>query len=294
MQNIIKLKNKKHFKTLFVSIFVAASLISWVGIKIYDSHYVSTDDAYVNANVVQIAPQISGMVIQTMINDNQYVKQNQQLFAIDPKPFKIAVAKAEAQLAINQAALINARTKSDRINRLAQKQLISSQERDNVRTNLETAESSVKLAQATLEQAKLNLSWANITAPASGWITNLRLRTGDLVTVNQPLFALISDGEFWIDANFKETQLLAIKPGQTATIKVDMYPNFVFQGVVESISGGTGSAFSLLPPQNATGNWVKVTQRVPVRIRVLNPDHKYPLRIGTSASVSVSLQKFYR
>ena len=114
-------------------------------------------------------------------------------------------------------------------------------------------------------------------------VTNVNANVGDIVAANQPLFALISDEKFWADANFKETQLESVKPGQTVTVVTDLYPKHTFNGVVESISGGTGAAFSLLPPQNASGNWVKITQRIPVRVRVLNPDHKFPLRIGISA-----------
>jgi membrane fusion protein, multidrug efflux system len=112
-----------------------------------------------------------------------------------------------------------------------------------------------------------------------------------VITAYQPIFALISDESFWADTNFKETEMEKIRPGQAAKIEVDMYPGHVFNGVVESISGGAGAAFSLLPPQNATGNWVKVTQRVPVRIQILNPDPRYPLRIGTSALVTVKLHQ---
>lgn len=101
------------------------------------------------------------------------------------------------------------------------------------------------------------------------------------------LFTIISDEEYWVDANFKETELDRVHPGQHAQIVVDMYRHHPFEGAVQSLSGGSGSAFSLLPAQNATGNWVKVTQRVPVRIRVLNPDPAFPLRIGTTASVHV-------
>lgn len=279
-------------KTFVITGFLAISALGWLGIKTYDHYYVSTDDAYVNANVVNIAPRVSGKVVKTLVSDNQYVHANDMLFKLDQDPFTIAEKKAAAQLAINQSSLVNAKAKADRIDRLALKQFVSPQNRDNARTNLETAASSVKLAAANLDQAKLNMSWTDVAAPTSGWVTNVHLRDGDLVTANQPLFALISDGDFWINANFKETQLVEIKPGQRATIKVDMYPGRTFEGVVESISGGTGTAFSLLPPQNATGNWVKVTQRVPVRIRVLNPDPKHPLRIGTSATVTISLQRY--
>jgi membrane fusion protein (multidrug efflux system) len=120
----------------------------------------------------------------------------------------------------------------------------------------------------------------------------MTLRVGDSVMANQPLFALVSEQKFWVDANFKEDQLENIEIDQKADIKVDMYPNHHFVGIVESFSSGTGNAFSLLPPENATGNWVKVTQRVPVRIKIINYDPKYPLRVGTSATVSISVNLF--
>ena len=116
---------------------------------------------------------------------------------------------------------------------------------------------------------------------------SLSLRPGNTVQPGAPLFVVIGDQDYWVDANFKETELKEIRPGQKATIKSDVYPDHPFHGVVQSLSGGSGTAFSLLPAQNATGNWVKVTQRVPVRIRVEDPDPQHPLRIGTTATVKV-------
>ncbi len=124
-------------------------------------------------------------------------------------------------------------------------------------------------------------------APTAGLGANLTLQPGNTVQPGVPLFVVISDNEFWVDANFKETQLKEIRTGQHAQVTVDMYPDHPFRGTVQSLAGGSGTAFSLLPPQNATGNWVKVTQRVPVRIRVEDPDPQHPLRIGTSATVDV-------
>jgi membrane fusion protein (multidrug efflux system) len=148
---------------------------------------------------------------------------------------------------------------------------------------------SVRAAVAKLDQAKLDLEHTRIFAPASGWLANFGLRPGSTVQVGFVLFAIISDEEYWVDANFKETELARIRPGQHATIRVDMYRDREFRGVVESLSVGSGAAFSLLPAQNATGNWVKVTQRVPVRIRVIDPDAKHPLRVGTTATVRVAV-----
>lgn len=289
-----QLTKSKHFKSRLIAAFFILSALFWFGMKIYGYFYISTDNAYVNANVVQIAPRITGQVTHLFVVNNQFVQKGERLFEIDPVPFQNALAKAQAQYAISKAALINAEATAARTVTLAKQKFVSTQEKDNVTTVLETAQASLNLAKATLDQAQLDYSWTTVTAPSSGWVTNVSLRPGDVVAANQPLFALISDGEFWVDANFKETELEDIRADQRAVIHIDMYPGVTFKGVVRSISGGTGSAFSLLPPQNATGNWVKITQRIPVRIRILNPDPAYPLRIGTSASVRISLRSSYQ
>ncbi|HET9122510.1 MAG TPA: HlyD family secretion protein [Acidiferrobacteraceae bacterium] len=149
----------------------------------------------------------------------------------------------------------------------------------------------VQAAQAALKLALLERSYTTVRAPAAGVVSALTLRPGSYVTAGSPLFALIEQNQFWVDANFKETDLAQLRVGQPARISVDMYPDVTFRGVVQSLGGAAGTAFSLLPPENATGNWVKVTQRVPVRIRILRPRARYPLRIGTSASVTVRIRR---
>lgn len=293
MKNWRILVNKKNIKKTIIFAFLAVSLVIYLGMKTYDFFYVSTDDAYVNANVVQIAPRITGQIVALYVTNNQYVHKGDKLFDIGDESYKAAMTKALAQYQISVANLANARNLTMRSNTLAQNKYVSQQENENVRTALETAEANMNLAKATLDQANLDLGWTHVTAPASGWVTNVSLQVGDVVGANQSLFALISDSQFWVDANFKETELSEIKPGQYAAIYVDMYPDHKFAGKVQSISGGTGSAFSLLPPQNATGNWVKVTQRIPVRVLVMKTDPEYPLRIGTSANVRISLHSQY-
>lgn len=290
MNAVHKITQTKNFKKNAVIIFFALSAVIWLGTKIYNYFYVSTDDAYVNANVVQIAPRVTGAVSQLFIKNNQYVKAGEPLFEIDKVPFEVAINSAKAELALSMAALENAAITQKRTSSLVQRRFLSAQDGDNALANLKTAQAKVEHAKAMLEQANLNLSYTHILAPSSGWVTNVTLRVGDMVPANQPLFVLISDHEFWADANFKETEMADIHPGQAASIMTDLYPNHPFRGVVESISGGAGAAFSLLPPQNATGNWVKVTQRIPVRIHILNPDPKYPLRIGISSTVTVNLR----
>lgn len=284
----------KNFKKTIIIIFFGMSAVVWLGFWIYRHYAVSTDNAYLNANIVQISPRITGKVVDLYVSNNQYVKKGQPLFDIDPEPFALAVNSAQAQLALSNAELDNASLAKNRILALVAKKFESAQDGDNAIANYKTAAAKVQQAKAMLDQANLNLAYTKIKSPSSGWVTNVTVTVGDIVPANQPLFALISDEVFWVDANFRETELASIKPGQAAVIVTDLYPGHPFKGIVESISGGTGAAFSLLPPQNATGNWVKITQRIPVRVRVLNPDPHFPLRIGISANVTVKLHNMLK
>lgn len=147
---------------------------------------------------------------------------------------------------------------------------------------------SVLQAQADLDKARLNLSYATITAPDDGIVTKVeQLQVGDAINVGSPVFALISSRDVWIEANYKESQLTHMRAGQPATVKIDTYPGKTFEAKVASIAPGTGSQFSALPPENATGNWVKVVQRLPVRLELKDADPKLPLHTGLSATVDV-------
>ena len=296
------------------------------------SLYVATDNAYVQANQVEVAAQVTGTVTAVHVRDQQAVRTGDALLDIDARNFEIAldraraqlelarqsasqesagVASAEAVLAQRRAEASNARATWERNQQLMKSGFLSPQGAENARTQVATADAAVKAAEAgvaqarsalgrsgdenaavqaaaaAVKQAELDLERTHVTAPTNGVIANLSLRPGNTVSPNVPLFVLISDQEFWVDANFKETQLKEIRVGQKATIHSDVYPDHPFHGVVQSLSAGSGAAFSLLPAQNATGNWVKVTQRVPVRIKVEDPDPQHPLRIGTTASVRV-------
>jgi len=283
--------SQKHFKKIVIGSLILLTIIAILAYWIYTLYYVSTDDSYVNANVVQISSQVSGQVAQLNVENNQAVKKDDVLLVLDQKPFIDEVNTSKAQLAIDQAKLVDQKLTQARIQTLFAEGNVSAQDNDNAVANLNSAVAAVQLSQARLDEAELNLQYATITAPVSGWVSNVTVRIGDVITKGQPLFALISNEEFWIDANFKEKDLEYIKVGQPAEITVDMYPGHIFKGVVESISGASGAAFSLLPPQNATGNWVKVTQRVPVRVRVTDTDPNFPLRVGTSANVTISIGK---
>jgi membrane fusion protein (multidrug efflux system) len=262
---------KKSKKLTWIIFFLLMILVA-VGVTfyvVYSERYPSTDDSYVQAHVVNIAPQVSGSVNTVLVKNQQFVKKGQLLFTIDPRPFQYAVAN-------NQAALQLAQEQATRIIPLVKAGQVARSEGD-------TIQAQVQEAQAALNQAQYNLAQATITAPADGTLANFSVRVGDSVSQGISLFALVEQSEFWVDANFKETDLKRIRVGQSATINIDMYPNYIFKGVVESLNPGSGTEFSLLPPENATGNWVKVTQRVPVRILITNTDPRYPLLVGTSA-----------
>lgn len=146
----------------------------------------------------------------------------------------------------------------------------------------------VQQAQAALDRAQLNLSYTVVKAPEDGVVTRVdQLQAGDYINAATPVFALVATHRLWVEANFKETALTHMRPGQPATVTVDTYPGKVFQARVATLSPGTGSSFSLLPAENATGNWVKVVQRLPVRIAIDNPDPSRPLHAGLSASIEV-------
>jgi membrane fusion protein (multidrug efflux system) len=221
------------------------------------------------------------------------------------------VGAAQAGVESARVALDNANAQLKRAEDLVAQKFLSQQALDDARAKARTGEASLAAAQAKLErarqaaaggiaaspdvlearaeiaQAELDLERTRIVAPADGRITSFSLVAGTSVAANAPVAALIVDGRWWVDANFKETQLAGIAPGQRAEIAIDMIPGRVFHGQVDSLSGGTGTAFSLLPPQNATGNWVKVTQRVPVRVRIVDADPATPLRVGATATVTI-------
>ncbi len=227
--------------------------------------YPSTDNAYVQANVVRIAPLVSGPVIEVKVQDNARVAAGDELLRIDPAPYQAALDAAQARLDLAQ---------------LQQKGAGGGAQGA-------TAKANTDQAQAAVTKAKLDLDNATIKAPVAGTIGNVRIRPGALAQAGASLFPLVDTGQWWVDANFKETELARIAPGQEATVTLDIDPSHVLKGKVESISPASGTAFSLLPAENASGNWVKVPQRFSVRISLDAPPADVPMRVGASASVTV-------
>jgi membrane fusion protein (multidrug efflux system) len=295
--------------------------------------YVSTDNAYVQEDMVSVAPEITGVVSAVYVNENQRVHRGDLLFKIDPRPFQIALDNANAQLAaaqvqVNQLTTRSAGTEADiegaranlaysqrefaRFAALLERGFTTRAEySDNLhaveeaRTRLANAEAAQASARSALagggrtnqpaiqqamvarDQALLNLSRTEVRAPSDGIATQLdRLQVGAAAVSGVPFVTIVRSGTTYVEANYKETDLANMYVGQTADITVDAYPGVHVHGRVASIGAGTGAQFSILPPQNATGNWVKVTQRVPVRIAIEGTPGR-PMIAGLSVDVSV-------
>jgi len=282
-------------KSLFrrPGVIVAAAALAILGISygafamFHSFTHETTDDAFIDVHMVSVAPKVAGHVAVVPVDDNQLVKKGDVLVEIDPRDFQVALAQAKANLAKDKATQIQAELNEKRALDLFSRKVISTQERD---TNVATAESSrasVQADEAAVDQAELNLGYTKVKAPIDGYVTKEAVAIGDYLQVGQTLMALVPP-RVWIIANFKETQLRSMRPGQPVTISVDAYAGLKLHGRVDSIQAGSGAAFSLLPPENATGNYVKVVQRVPVKI-VLDEQQQMQRVLGPGMSVVPSV-----
>jgi membrane fusion protein, multidrug efflux system len=253
----------------------------------------STDDAFVDTHVVSLAPKVAGRVSAVHVRDNQAVKKDEVLVELDPRDYQVALEQAKANLAKDKATETTAVANEQRARSLFGNKVISAQERDATVAAAESSRGNVQADTAAVQQAELNLAYTKIKAPMDGYVTNKKVATGDYLQVGQTLMALVPP-RVWVTANFKETQLRNMRPGQPATISVDAYPGLKLRGHIDSIQAGSGAAFSLLPPENATGNYVKVVQRVPVKIVFdEKPDAQHVLGPGMSVVPDVQVATGY-
>jgi membrane fusion protein, multidrug efflux system len=301
-------------------------------------YYQSTDDAYVNGNVVQITPQISGTVISIGADDTQFVKAGQPLVRLDQADAKVALDQAEAQLAktvrevrnlfattgqlqaavdVRQTDLAAARNDLGRREQLGKSGAVSGEELQHARDAVMAAQGSLQAAQqqlianraridhttledhpevrnaaAVVRNAYLNYARTDLPAPVSGFVARRNVQLGQRVGPGAALMAVVPLDEVWVDANFKEPQMAGMRLGQPVTLTADLYGNSVrYHGKVAGFGAGTGSAFSLLPAQNATGNWIKIVQRVPVRVALDRRElAAHPLQIGLTMKAEVDVR----
>jgi len=313
-----------------VVVAVAASYIYLTG-----GRFVSTDNAYIQADKVVISAEVSGSVVAVMVEENDYVAKDTPLFKIDDRSYKIALQQAEArlqevladirmqkvryrqklnELELAQSDIDFAKKEYTRQTTLDSNQAVAKAQLDDARHNFTVSQfrraiiknemeqilarlegdpeisdahlAGYRLAQAVVEKASLDLERTVVLAPFDGRVSKVP-QAGKHVDPGTSVMSLIAETSFWIEANLKETALTRVQPGQKVSIEIDTYPDQTFAGTVQSISPGTGSEYSIIPAQNATGNWVKVVQRIPVRISVEENSKDQLLRAGLSTSVRI-------
>ncbi|WP_419687140.1 MULTISPECIES: HlyD family secretion protein [Burkholderia] len=329
---------RKRMMTLLVAVIVIAAIAYGLYYFLVARFHEGTDDAYVNGNVVQITPQVTGTVIAVKADDTQTVKAGDPLVVLDPADSQVALQQAEANLAQTVRQVRGLFVNDDQYRaQVALRQSDLSKADDDLRRRMAVAQTgavsqeeishardAVKAAQASLDAAQQQLAsnralTANTTvashpnvlaaaskvrdaylanarnvlpAPVTGYVAKRSVQVGQRVSPGTPLMSVVPLNAVWVDANFKEVQLKHMRIGQPVELTADIYGSSVpYHGKVVGFSAGTGSAFSLLPAQNATGNWIKVVQRLPVRIELDPKDlDKHPLRIGLSMQVDVDIK----
>jgi membrane fusion protein (multidrug efflux system) len=325
-----------------VFLIVIPLLAICVGLYLYAAggRYVTTDNAYVKANVIIISPEVSGRVTSVLVVDNQAVEANDVLLQLDSSPLEITLNRARAQMAVIRTELESLRAdygetvvqeqlakdkvryldrRYKRQRKLLKQGLSSEEKHDEAKHDLQVARREVQIieqrvqrvlaqlagnerlpvdqhpryltAQTTYDQAAVDLKATTIRAPASGIVSNMKLQVGEYAQAGKPVFSLIQNQPIWVEANLKETQLTHIQPGQQATIVVDAYPDKIWESVVSSIAPATGAEFSILPPQNASGNWVKVVQRIPIKLVITDQAGGPQLRAGMTVSVRIDTRR---
>ena len=336
---------RKHFtrrmkRVLLMIVLPLGVAVAALYVYANGGRYIVTENAYVKANVIAVSADVSGRVIAVEIDDNRVVKPGDRLFAIDPVPFRIDLAEADAQLEIirtdvgqlrydiaeAQAELAEARERQrflaqqfERQRKLKQRGMGSEEAFDLALHDLKAGEETMRTidqriarsiaahgndpnmpvdkhprfrhAMAVREQALVDLGRTVVRAPAKGVVSNMKLQVGEYVKAGDAVFSLIEAAPIWIEANLKETELTNLTIGQPATVIVDAYPDHEWWAFVDTIAPATGAEFALLPPQNATGNWVKVVQRVPVALRIEPSGDDPVLRAGMTVTVSIDTGK---
>ncbi|WFU40914.1 HlyD family secretion protein [Bradyrhizobium sp. CB82] len=329
---------RRYRRFLLMVVLPAAAAIGGIAFYLHGGRYVGTDDAYVGAQKVLVTPDISGKIAKVVVKEGQLVKQGDELFEIDPVPFRLAVEEAKAQLAqasitydnlianvkiygqmldLAQQGMDLKQRDVERKQALVKNNYGSQLDLDNASNAMVTAGAQAQFvkqqlsnaktqllgnpdlpleefppyvqAKAKLDDARRNLDHTVLRAPMSGVAAQVdQIQLGRFVAAGTPVFSIVDIAHPWVDANPKESDLTYVAVGQAVTLEVDAFPNHVFKGKIGSLSPGTGAQFAILPPQNATGNFVKVVQRVPVRIYFDDSD-KFVKKLKAGMSVYATI-----
>ena len=296
-------------KRFLVPIIIGAILLvlGWL----YLSSFETTDDAFIEGHIIRISPKVTGTIEKLYIDDNAYVKKNDLLVEIDDRDYKARYdqAKATYEMALHKqtSAKVDLTVAEQDFNRyklLYEKGAVSKQEFDRAESKFVAAQQAVfskskdkvadaelKRLEAIMRQAELELSYTKIYAPEDGKITNRSAEEGAFINTGAPLFSIVPEKR-WVVANLKETQLNKIRVGDKVKIKIDAYPHLKLEGKVDSIQSSTGAKSSMFPPENAVGSYVKVVQRVPVKIVfTTNLDTQYSIEPGMSVVPKIFINR---
>ncbi|HKI43914.1 MAG TPA: HlyD family secretion protein [Balneolales bacterium] len=310
-------KMSKKKITMYIVLAIVLIVGGYYGYKEYHYYttHVTTEDAQTDGHITPVRARVSGYITQVLVKDNQKVVKGQILAQIDTTDYALKIrmaksglsnAKASLEVAIaaeNQAKvnLDKAQLDYKRISGLYKGGAATRQKYDDIKAAFDAAKATyqeaqqkvaqtrvqIKQQQDQLDFAELQLSYTHIIAPGTGKISKKGIEVGQLIQTGQPLMAITDTKNVWVTANFKETELDHIKIGQVVKISVDAYPDKTFLGQVQSIAGATGAKYALLPPENATGNFVKVVQRVPVKIVFTKDNVNRPLQLGLNVTASI-------
>ena len=331
-----KTRRKKWLRLVLMGVVPAIAVAGGGAYWLQGARYVATQNAYVKTDIAKLAAEVSGRVVEVRATAHTQVKAGDVLVKIDPRPFELNLARAEAELdaARQQIATLRAtldeanyeieeaedrasyfRKRYERQIDLARRGIVAATRRDELENDANAAQDRVVMARqkisriraslggapdrpvdqhplvrakiAAVDRARLDLERTSVKAPASGTVVTVPLVHGEQIKASEPLFAIVTDKTPWVDANFKETELTYVRTGQSAIIELDTYPGVRWKAKVKSISPATGAEFAILPPQNASGNWVKVVQRLPVRLQLEPRAGMPPLRAGMTAHVTI-------
>ena len=301
--------NRKRRVLLFSILATAVSAVGaggWAYWEAIGSRYISTDNAYTAAEVAQVTSEIDGLVSAVRVVDSQPVKRGDVLVVIDDTDVKLAARQAEADLARARAQIAAAKADLERAGidlkrreALVVSGSVSGDEltkvkngATNARAALDAALAAEAQALARVDKTKVDLGRMVIRAPVDGVVARRQVQLGQRIMPSAPLLSVVPVQEMYVNANFKEVQLKDVRPGQRVELISDIHGDgVVYHGVIDGFSGGTGAAFALIPAQNATGNWIKVVQRLPVRVRLDAAElEAHPLRVGLSMAAKIDLR----
>ena len=266
---------------------VAAVAIAYFGFE--QIMYVTTDNAQIEAPVVMLAAKVPGYIVEVKVVEGQKVKAGDVLAEIDSRDYQNTLKQVQSELLSLESRRRDAERNYQRISELYKQSAVSTQQYDTATANYSEVKSKYEAVSAQVDQAKLNLENTKIKAPMDGSIAKKSVEVGQLASAGVPLIGFVGGSERWVMANFKETEIGSIKVGSTVDVEIDAIGGKSYHGSVSALSAATGATFTLLPPDHATGNFTKVVQRVPVKIKLENlADADLELlRAGLSAYVKV-------